>query len=225
MTTTPTAHGYVEAASQILQQAIDSQLDVVVDAAHRIADALAAGHDWWLFGTGHSHCLVEELWGRAGGLTQIRPILEPALMLHEGLLKSSLLERQSGLAETLLEIHPVAAGDIVLVISNSGRNAVPVELASLARARGATVIALTSLTHSRAVTSRAPSGQRLFEVADLVIDNCGVPGDAVLPHQPHPVGATSTVVGAMLLQALSAEVVGELESRGQPAETLLSLNA
>ncbi|WP_427891721.1 sugar isomerase domain-containing protein [Kribbella sp. GL6] len=221
----PTGQAYLTAALGLAERAARTQLPVIQRAAVAIADALAAGQRFWAFGTGHSHLIVEEIWGRAGGLADVTPILEPALMLHEGLQKSSLLERQTGLAATLLDIHPVAAGDCLLVISNSGRNSVPVEVALGARKRGATVIALTSTAHSSSVTSRVPTGERLFEVADLVIDNCGVPGDAVVPDEPHAVGATSTMVGAMLVQALTVEVVGLMRHRGQPLQTLRSLNA
>lgn len=219
------AQHFMEKAQAICMMAATSQVPAIKDAAVAICDAFESGGHLWVFGTGHSHMMVEEIWGRAGGLTDVRPILEPSLMLHEGLLKSSLLERQAGLAATLLEIHPISAGDCVLVASNSGRNAVPVEFAAGARAAGATVIALTSLAHSRSVSSRAPGGQRLFEVADHVIDNCGVPGDAILAHEPYPVGATSTMVGAMLVQALVVEIVGQMRARGRTLPTLLSLNA
>ena len=221
----PTAERFLTLALDVIHRAVDTQREAIDRAAELIATRLADGGHWWAFGTGHSHMLVEELWGRAGGLVECRPILEPSLMLHEGLDKSSLLERQAGLAETLLEIHPVGSGDCLLVVSNSGRNAVPVEFAAGARRRGAAVIALTSLAHSAAVASRAPSGRRLFELADVVIDNCGVPGDAVVPHEPHPVGPTSTIVGALLAQALSVEVIGRMERRGRPLATLLSINA
>jgi len=219
------AQQFMEKALQICHEAATSQVEAIQGAAVAICDAFESGGHLWVFGTGHSHMMVEEIWGRAGGLTDIRPILEPSLMLHEGLLKSSLLERQAGLATTLLEIHAISAGDCLLVASNSGRNAVPVEFAAGARAAGATVIALTSLAHSQSVTSRAPGGKRLFEVADHVIDNCGVPGDAILAHEPYPVGATSTMVGAMLVQALVVEIVGQMRARGCTLPTLLSLNA
>lgn len=194
-------------------------------AVDRIADAIASGGKWWVFGTGHSHTLVEELWGRAGGMIDVHPILEPSLMLHEGLTKSSLLERLPGLASVLAELHPISEGDVLLTISNSGRNAVPVELAMIAKERGATVVALTSLAHSSTVPSRAPSGLKLFEVADIIIDNHGVPGDAVVPRRGGSVGATSTVVGAMLLQALSVGVVKRLDERGAAVAVYESLNA
>lgn len=221
----PTAAIYLTAALDIAQRAATSQLPAVERAARLIAEALGAGHRFWAFGTGHSHLMVEEMWGRAGGLADVSPILESGLMLHEGLHKSSLLERKVGLADTLLEIHPVGGGDCVLVASNSGRNAVPVEFAKGARSRGATVIALTSMAHSKSVSSRTPTGEKLFELADVVLDNGGVPGDAVIPNQPHPVGATSTMVGAMLIQATVVQVVGLMQQRGTPVATLLSLNA
>ncbi|MET9318398.1 SIS domain-containing protein [Kribbella sp. NPDC003505] len=220
------AEEYLGKALAIAQRAADTQLGAIRVAAGLVADALAGGRTFWVFGTGHSHALAEELYGRAGGLADIRAILEPGLMLHEGLQKSSLLERLPGLADVLLEINPLTAGDVLLVASNSGRNAVPVEFALGARARGVQVIALTSLAHSNAVTSRAPGGQRLFETADVVLDNCGEPGDALIevPGTPEPTGATSTLVGALLLQALTVEVVTRLTDRGQPPNILRSLN-
>ena len=220
------AEEYLGKALAIAQRAADTQLGAIRVAAGLVADALAGGKTFWVFGTGHSHALAEELYGRAGGLADVRAILEPGMMLHEGLQKSSLLERLPGLADVLLEINPLAAGDVVLIASNSGRNAVPVEFALGARARGVQVIALTSLAHSNAVTSRAPGGQRLFETADVVLDNCGEPGDALIkvPGTPEPTGATSTLVGALLLQALTVEVVTRLTDRGQPPNILRSLN-
>ncbi|MGZ0149309.1 sugar isomerase domain-containing protein [Kribbella sp. WER1] len=220
------AEEYLDKALAIAHRAAETQLGAIRVAAGLIADALAAGRTFWVFGTGHSHTLAEELYGRAGGLADVRAILEPGLMLHEGLQKSSLLERLPGLAEVLLEINPLEQGDVLLIASNSGRNAVPVEFALGARERGVRVIALTSLAHSNAVASRAPTGERLFETADVVLDNCGIPGDALItvPGTPEPTGATSTVVGALLLQALTVEVVTHLTDRGQPPNVLRSLN-
>lgn len=210
----------------VAHQAAETQLGAIRVAAGLVADALAGGKRFWVFGTGHSHALAEEVYGRAGGLADVRAILEPGLMLHEGLQKSSLLERLPGLASVLLEINQLESGDVVLIASNSGRNAVPVEFALGARERGAQVIALTSMAHSTATTSRAPGGQRLFETADVVIDNCGVPGDALIEvaGSPERTGATSTMIGAMLLQALTVEVVTRLSERGQSPNVLRSLN-
>jgi uncharacterized phosphosugar-binding protein len=221
------AEEFLGKAMALAGRAVETQLPAVREAAGVVADALGGGKTFWVFGTGHSHVIAEELYGRAGGLASVRAVLEPGLMLHEGLLKSSLLERLGGLADVLLQVNEVAAGDVVLVVSNSGRNAVPVEFAVGARAAGAKVIALTSLAHSKAVESRAPGGQRLFEVADVVIDNCGVPGDALIEvaGSPEPTGSTSTVVGALLAQALVVEVVTLLTERGHTPDVLRSLNA
>lgn len=219
-----TAIDYVTAALGVAHRAAESQAEAVEQAAQLICDRLERGGDFWVFGTGHSHLLAEEIWGRAGGIVGIRPILEPSLMLHEGLEKSSKFERLPALGRALLELYPIQPDDVLLVASNSGRNAVPVELAEGARELGALVIALTSLAHSKAVASRAPSGNRLFEIAHLVLDNCGVPGDAIIDHDPVPVGPTSTVVGALLAQALSVAVIGEMDRRGHALPTYVSLN-
>ena len=219
------AEQFLGEALELATKAASTQVGAVRVAARLVADALADGKQFWVFGTGHSHLIAEELYGRAGGLADVRAVLEPAVMLHEGLLKSSLLERLGGLAEVLLEIHDVGPGDVVLIASNSGRNAVPVEFAVGARQAGAKVIALTSLKHSTAVSSRAPGGQRLFEVADVVIDNCGVPGDALIEVAGSRTGSTSTLVGALLAQALVVEVVTLLADRGQAPNVLRSLNA
>lgn len=216
----------MQAALEIATRAAQTQAGAVRVAAALVVDAVGNGHKFWAFGTGHSHLIAEELYGRAGGLADVRAVLEPGLMLHEGLLKSSLLERLTGMADVLLQTNDLAAGDVVLIASNSGRNAVPVEFAAGARARGVKVIALTSMAHSTAVGSRAPSGQRLFELADVVIDNCGVPGDALIdvPGSPERTGATSTMVGAMLVQALTVEIVTQLTERGETPNILRSLN-
>ncbi|WP_405063676.1 SIS domain-containing protein [Kribbella sp. NBC_01505] len=217
------ASEYLQQALVIAQRAAETQAGAIQVAATLVVEAMNTGHRFWVFGTGHSHLIAEELYGRAGGLADVRAVLEPGLMLHEGLTKSSLLERLPGLADVLLQINDIEAGDVVLIASNSGRNAVPVEFALGVRARGAHVIALTSLAHSNSVTSRAPGGQRLFEAADVVIDNCGTPGDALITvtTTPEKTGATSTMVGAMLAQALTVEIVSRLEK----PNVLHSLNA
>jgi uncharacterized phosphosugar-binding protein len=221
------AEKYLQEAIDVARRAAETQLEAIGVAAELVVEALVAGGRFWVFGPGHSHALVEELYGRAGGLADIRAVLEPGLTLHEGLQKSSLLERLPGLADVLLETNGIARGDVVLIASNSGRNAVPVEFALGARERGALVIALTSMAHSTGTTSRAPGGQRLFENADVVLDNCGVPGDALIEvaGSPEKTGATSTMVGAMLAQALTVEIVTRLTERSRTPNVLRSLNA
>lgn len=222
-----TAAAYLERALRILQTVADTQQPAIRSAGEAIARALVAGGRLWAFGTGHSHVLAEELYTRAGGLDGVRAILEPSLMLHEGPAKSSALERLPGLAAAVLSQHDVRSGDVVLVASNSGRNAAPVELAEECRARGATVVAVTSSSHSRSVGSRAPSGKRLFEVADIVVDNCGVPGDAVLdvPGVDERVGSTSTTAGTLIVQAIVCEAASRMAALGHAPTVLRSFNS
>ena len=210
-----------------MDAAVSTQRPVLEAAAARIADALVAGRFLYAFGTGHSHMLAEEIFYRAGGLACAAAILDPPLMLHEGAAASSDREREPGYAARLLARYPLAAGDVLVVASNSGRNAVPVEMALAARERGLTVIALTSLAHSRAFPSRHPSGKRLFEVADLVLDNQGIPGDAglELPGLPRRVGPTSSLTGILLLNALVVRAIELALDRGHCPDVYASSNA
>jgi uncharacterized phosphosugar-binding protein len=220
------AEAFMAKTSEVLEQIRSTQLDAIKQAGLAVATASRDGHNVWAFGTGHSHVIAEELYGRAGGWTDIRAVLEPSMMLHEGLAKSSAFERLSGVADALLKTTGVGEGDVVIVISNSGRNAVPVEFAAGAKERGATVVAITSLAHSKSVESRAPSGQRLFEVADIVIDNCGEPGDAVieLPGIPAKVAATSTIAGSVIAQAIVCEAAANFIEWGERPPVLMSNN-
>ncbi len=221
------AHLYHQAVQETLERVWNSQCPALEQAADWVADALVGNHLMYLFGTGHSHLLALELFYRAGGLAQVAPILEEPLMLHESASLSSDRERESGYAERILARYPIGPGDILIVASNSGRNAVPIEMVLSARGRGLRTIALTSLTHSRSVASRHSSGLRLFEVADLVIDNGSVTGDAAVPVPgiAIPMGPTSTVVGSFLMNALTVEAAARAAKRGWKAEVFSSANA
>ena len=201
-------------------------MDCIVQAGKVIADAIAQGGTLHIFGTGHSHMLAEELYIRAGGLACVNAILEPSLMLHEDPARATELERQEGLAAEILVKHEMRAGDVLIVVSNSGRNPVPIEMALLAKERGLVVIALTSLAHSQAVASRHSSGRRLFEVADVILDNGGEVGDAVLEVEGLPTKAcpTSTVIGAAILNAVVATTIEELLGMGIVPHVLVSSN-
>lgn len=212
--------------SDMLAEVFSSQRDKIEQAASWCADCLRKGGWIHTFGTGHSHLLAEEVFHRAGGLVPLNAILEPSLMLHEGGEKSSLMERLPGLAEVILATQPVRAGDVLFVFSNSGRNAVPIEMAQGARARGLKVVGVTSFAHTESVASRHPSGLKLKDVVDLAIDNGGVPGDAALelPGSAARVGATSTIVGAFIIQAIMAETAARLAVAGEEPPVIMSGN-
>ena len=171
---------YLELAGDLVERLLDGEWANIDRAADLVADLLARGGTIHAFGTGHSHVLAEELYYRAGGFVRVNPILFEGLMLHSSALLSTSLERMPGLAEALLADHPIASGDVLVVASNSGRNAVTAELAQAARAAGASVIAVTSLRHATAQEARTQGLPRLHEVADVVIDNGGVVGDAAI---------------------------------------------
>ena len=150
----------------------------IEQAAAWLGEALANDRGLYAFGTGHSHMMAEEIFYRAGGLAHAVPLLDTKLMLHENASQSTEVERQEGYAGTLLKRYPVVAGDVLLIASNSGRNAVPIELALAARKLGMKTVAITNFAHARDWPSRHSSGKNLAAVADLAIDNCGVSGDA-----------------------------------------------
>lgn len=217
---------YRRIVAETLDRVLETQgavLDAVRDA---VAAALEGDHVIYFAGSGHSHLIAEEAFYRAGGIAQAQAILDPDLMLHLGAHRSTQLEREPGRADRVLEDYPLGAGDVLFVASNSGRNAYPIEMALAGRARGATVVALTSLTHAEATSSRHPSGKRLFELADHVLDNGGLYGDAALPIEGRDVamGPTSTIVGVFLVNALLAEAVEALAGRGVMIDVYQSAN-
>ena len=195
-------------------------------AATLMTEAIAADRVIHAFGSGHSHMLAEELFYRAGGLVRVRPILFDGLMLHVSAPLSTALERLPGLAGALLDDHPMDAGDVLIMGSNSGSNAVAIELAQLARDAGVHTIALTSLGHATSAQARTRVGPRLHEVAEVVIDNGGIVGDAAVDIEglPMRVAPTSTVVGAAIIETLVAEVVERLVARGVIPEIYRSSN-
>ena len=217
---------YLAEAARLLERLAGDEWPSLDAAAGLVADALARGGDVHAFGTGHSHMLAEELYYRAGGLVRVRPILFEGLMLHAGAELSTSLERLSGLATAILEQHPIASGDVLIVASNSGGNAVVGELAALARARGVPVIAILSRTHATSAAARTAGGPNLRDLADVVIDNGGATGDAAVAIDgfAQRVGPTSTVVGAAALNAIVAEAVERLVARGVPPDVFLSSN-
>ena len=221
----PHFRAYLHEVERFLQQAVEQAGAAIADAAELIARAIAAGRVLYVFGPAHAGLLAQDLFYRAGGLAAVEPILPAGLMLNERpITRTTSLERLPGYAETILRDVPVGAGDVLLVISVSGRNAVAVEMCTGARARGARVIALTSLAYSRYVAPRGTA--RLFEVADVVIDLPGHVGDAAVALEglEPRVGPTSTAVGSAILQGLMVEVAGRLLEQGVPPPVLISSN-
>jgi uncharacterized phosphosugar-binding protein len=217
---------YLDALTALITRIRTEQASQIRDAARLVADTLAADGLVHTFGTGHSHLLAEEAFFRAGGLVAVSPIRDGRLMMLEGALASTRAEREHGLARSLLGRHTVSPGDVAIIVSNSGRNAVPIEMALEMRARHAKVVAITSLAQSRLAIPRHASAKRLFELADVILDN-GIPeGDALIgvPGIEWPIGPGSTVSGAALINAVLVEAAALAAERGLRVAVLRSAN-
>jgi uncharacterized phosphosugar-binding protein len=212
--------GFFQAAAALQERVIETQQAILLRVAQRMADTIRRDGRIFLFGTGHSHMLVEEGFFRAGGLAAVVPIFSSALMLHEHVQLSSRLERTPGVAVDLLNQYPTRPGDMLFVFSNSGVNQIPVEMALAGRERGLWVVGVCSLAYAR-LAPQSALGKSLDEVADELIDNGGVPGDGLLevPNTAWRVGSTSTVTGALIWNCLVAETVFQLQ-RGHYAGAL-----
>lgn len=217
---------YGNSIKEKIDKVVQNEAGKIQAAADMIFETLSNDGKFFIAGSGHSHMMAEEIYVRAGGFAAIHPILDPELMLHQHPLKSTMVERLSGYADVLLDQYGVGSKDVLIVVSNSGRNAFPVEMALGAKGRYCKVIALTNLTHSLAVSSRHSSGKRLMDVADLVIDNAGDFGDAAtkIPGLETPVGATSTILGAFIMQSLITEVVQNYVKEGMEPPVFRSSN-
>jgi uncharacterized phosphosugar-binding protein len=210
---------------ELVEVALERNGSVVDDVAEAITTAILDGHHVYAFGAGHSIALVNEMYRRAGGLKVVRPIWNDALLSRSDEETMGKLENEVGYYHELTDELQWGPGDLCWVLSNSGRNALVVELAQDAKRRGVAVIALTSRTHSAAVPA-TPGLPKLPDIADYVLDNAGAFGDASLaiPGLAEWVAPTSTIVGAALVQATWAEVAERLVARGHVPEVWGSAN-
>lgn len=215
---------YFEELSRVIAEVRETQTSAIESAVAAVAETLVNGGTVFTFGTGHSHILAEEIFYRAGGLAKVYPILDSPLMLHINASRSSKMERIGGYAETLWDGIETGANDVIFIFSNSGRNAVPVDMALSAKARGLKVVCITNLKHTKSVESRHPAGKKLYEVSDVVIDNCGTIGDAAIAVGEYVCGPTSTAVGAAIMQAIVCGAVEKVLEAGGTPEVFMSGN-
>lgn len=201
------------------------QREKILQAAHMVKDVLSQDGLLYVFGCGHSHILAEETFYRAGGLACVAPIFYEPLMLHEGAAESSRLEKESGLAHQILAPYHLTRKDLLLCISTSGINAVPVEVAEAVHAMGIPTIAICSGAYAEDA-SRAPSGKHLYEVTDLWLDNLAPHGDACLMPEGSPIPTTpiSTITGTFLMNSILAEGMALAIKEGVAVPAYLSGN-
>lgn len=221
---------YLTAVMERIAHVRDTQLDSIQDAARVCADTILGDNLVFTFGTGHGGFAALEMFPRTGTITGFRPIVDtPVALMHHvwgdgGTFQYRFLHSRPGYGSVILKAQRARDGDALILFSHSGINNVILDMALEFKEKGRPVIAVTSIPHSSATPSRHESGKRLFEVADIVIDNCGVPGDALLDSPGGRLGPTSTFIGSLLVQALATAVVGILQERGVPVELLVSNN-
>ena len=217
---------YLRNIRQLLEKLENTQEQTIEKVAEVCADSIYNGGLLYFFGTGHSHMICEEPFYRTGGLASIYPILESDLMLHEGASKSSSYERLPGLGNVVVSHTPLGKGDVLFLISNSGRNCAIIDAALEAKKRGAITVAITSMNHTTSVASRHSNGLNLYQVCDYVLDNGGIVGDASVELEglKQKIGPTSSVIDITLVNLVLVNTVELLLEKGMAPPVFTSAN-
>ena len=194
---------YYNQIIRVLDEIMTTQADRIRSASRMVADVIQADGIIYIFGCGHSHLIGLDCFYRAGGLANVSAMLDTDLMLHNGAAKSSVLEKMSGIAESILDRYCITEKDMLIVVSTSGKNAVPVEMAQAASRRGIRNISLVS----SAYFADKKSDPLLYECSNMYIDNCVPHGDAVINITGSEVkmGSVSTVASSFIMQAILLE--------------------
>lgn len=222
-------HGetYINKVTETINEAWSTQQEQLLRVSEVMAETIKRKSSVFVFGCSHAGMLAEEVFYRTGGLAIINPIFFSGVLLNtRPVTMTSELERLPGLGKIILESNNLKSGDMLILHSNSGRNTVPIEMAVEARQKGVFTVGFTSLKHSNSVTSRHPSGKHLCDVCDIVIDNCGVPGDAAIKLEglAEMIGPTSTAVGVSLINSIVIETVEKLIADGIVPPVFMSAN-
>ena len=217
---------YLENIIHLFNKLENTQEKIVDQVADICAECIYNDGMLYFFGTGHSHMICEEPFYRAGGLACIYPILETDLMLHEGASKSSSYERLEGLGSLVVANTNLTKGDVLFLVSNSGRNCAVIDAAMEAKKIGAITVAITSMDHTTKVTSRHSSGLNLYQVCDYVLDNGGELGDASveLVGLGQKIAPTSSVLDITLVNLILVNTVERLLKKGIKPPVFMSAN-
>ncbi len=215
---------YLDGCDAILKRVRETQIPGIVTAAQWCADAIAGKHLVHLFGNGHSRMAVEEVWPRYGSYPGFHPIVELSMTNHHqvtganGQRQAMWIERQEGLGQVIMRNFVFHPEDVMIVFSTSGNNGVVVDVALEAKRLGMKVIAVIAESYARMLPPGHSSGRCLHDIADLVLDNCAVPGDAMVdvPGVDVPVGPGSTIGNTAIVNSIKVLVAQELAARGQP---------
>ena len=218
---------YFSHLKELLDNIQNTQAEAIESAADCFFTTMMDGGRLFAFGCTHAGMITQEMFYRTGGMAIVNPIFPPGLNCEVSpITLSSQMERLPEYGRHIAQKSGLKEGDALLIHSVSGRNTVGVDMALEARAMGVKTIALTNLNYSNAVTSRHPSGKRLFEVCDIVIDNCGCYGDASvrLDGFPEAVASTSTITGSAIVNALAIKVLEKCIAANYPPPFFVSSN-
>lgn len=217
---------YLKKIHSIFDKVEETQTGNIETAARIISDSIKNGGILHVFGCGHSQMYAMEVFYRAGGLVPVNAILTPALSLEPKAPLSTQGERTEGLAKTILDNEVIGEHDVMFIASTSARNAVPIEMAMEAKNRGMKVIVLISSEFANNVTSRHKSGKKAHDFADVVLDNCGVLGDAVMELEglDAKFGPTSSVIGFAILQSVIVQTIDNLVKENKEVPVWVSAN-
>jgi len=218
---------YYAHISEILEEVFSKEVDSLETAAKVLAEANKEKRSIFAFGCNHAGLITLELFYRTGGMVTVNPVRAPGMMLEVSpITMSSEMERIQEYGAILMDSLPAKNGDVILIHSVSGRNAVTVDMAKRAREKGLIVIVITNMNTSTTVTSRHPSGKKLYEYADILIDNHGDRGDATveLTGFAQKIGSTSTVVGAAITNAIMVRACELLWEEGIKPPVFMSGN-
>jgi len=218
---------YFDKVCRILRDICEEQQESMERTAQCLAEKVVQKQSIFITGCGHSSIIAQEMFYRAGGFLLMNPIFLPGMTLEKfPPTLTTKYERIPGIAEAVLSESRIQSGDALIIVSVSGRNIVPVEMAEWCRRHGVTVIALTSVSYSSRVTSRHPSGKRLYELSDFVLDLMGESGDAVLqiPGLPEKTAPTSSIAGIAVMHAVVSRTLQLLIERNVTPPVFVSAN-
>lgn len=199
---------------EVLKKAEETNADTISLLAEKFAENIENDHIIHTFGTGHSHMIGIELFARAGGLGNVNAILDADTITSNGARRSGAMEKLSGVSDIIFDSYKIQKGDIMIITSNSGRNAMPIEMAMRCKKEGIFTVAVTNLEQSKATTSRHASGKKLYECVDCVLDNCVPSGDAMMELGGIKTGPASSISSMFLLNTVATEAIRILTDKG-----------
>lgn len=215
---------YGDKITELLKYAEEKNKEAIETAIDKFVENIENDKLIHTFGTGHSHMLGIEMFARAGGLGNVDALLDPDTLVSYGSRRSGTLEKTCGVSDIIYDSYDIEEGDLMIITSNSGRNAMPIEMAMRCKKEGIYVIAVTNMEQSKNAVSRHPSGKKLYEYADLIIDTCVPAGDGVMNVNGILTGPGSSIVSMFLMNTIASEAIRKVIADGRRPYVFQSQN-